>query len=79
MNASIHASTTRRGDITDAEAWSLYGYGGAVLTTAPDLLRFMRDYRARPLREILRSEGRFWSAVQRRAERLRRSAPGMLP
>ena len=29
-------------DITDSEAWSLYGYGGAVLTTAADLLAFMR-------------------------------------
>ncbi|MEZ5336843.1 MAG: serine hydrolase domain-containing protein [bacterium] len=29
-------------DITDAEAWSLYGYGGAILTTAADLLRFMQ-------------------------------------
>lgn len=29
-------------DITEAEAWSLYGYGGAILTTASDLLKFMR-------------------------------------
>lgn len=29
-------------DITDAEAWSLYGYGGGFVTTAADILKFMQ-------------------------------------
>lgn len=38
--------------------------------TRRDLLRFMRVYRARPLRQVLSTEERFWTAVERKAQRL---------
>jgi heptose I phosphotransferase len=34
--------------------------------------RFLRVYRARPLREVVDTEGRFWAAVERRAQALYR-------
>ena len=75
--AQLRAATPRRWIVKDIG--SLWFSAMDIGLTRRDLLRFMRDYRARPLREILRSEGPFWSAVQRRAERLRRSAPGTPP
>lgn len=45
--------------------------------TRRDLLRFVREYRQRPLREILGEEGDFWRDVQRRADRLYRTRPGV--
>jgi heptose I phosphotransferase len=44
--------------------------------TERDLLRFMREYRQRPLREILAGERDFWRDVQRRADALYRTRPG---
>ncbi len=41
--------------------------------TQRDLLRFVYRYRDRPLRDILRTESRFWSTVSERARALYRS------
>ena len=43
--------------------------------TRRDLLRFMAEYRHRPLRRILHREQDFWGAVQRRAQALYRTRP----
>lgn len=42
-----------------------------------DLLRFMRRYRQRPLREILREERRFWEQVDARARKTWRRHHGL--
>ncbi len=44
--------------------------------TRRDLLRFMVEYRRRPLRQILDTEAGFWQAVQQRADALYRTRPG---
>lgn len=41
-----------------------------------DLLRFLQQYRQRPLREILSKERKFWRHVQQRADALYRTRPG---
>jgi heptose I phosphotransferase len=41
-----------------------------------DLLRFVQEYRQRPLREILAEEREFWRHVQQRADALYRTRPG---
>ena len=38
--------------------------------TTRDLLRFLKEYRQRPWREVLAAEGGFWRRVSRRARRL---------
>jgi len=73
--AQLRAATPRRWIVKDVG--SVYFSAMDIGLTRRDLLRFMRAYRAKPLREILRTERAFWSAVRRRAERLYRSAPGM--
>jgi heptose I phosphotransferase len=45
--------------------------------TRRDLLRFLRTYRRRPLRQILGDETEFWQAVRHRAEALDRTRPGV--
>jgi len=75
--AQLRLATPRRWIVKDIG--SLYFSAMDIGLTRRDLLRFMRAYRAKPLREILRTEQPFWSAVKRRAERLRRSAPGLQP
>jgi hypothetical protein len=46
--------------------------------TRRDLLRFMREYRQRPLRQILSAEDGFWREVQQRADALYRTRPGVV-
>ncbi|MDX1376756.1 MAG: lipopolysaccharide core heptose(I) kinase RfaP [Burkholderiales bacterium] len=75
--AQLRAATPRRWIVKDIG--SLWFSAMDIGLTRRDRLRFVRDYRAKPLREILRTEQAFWSAVERRAERLRRSAPETLP
>lgn len=48
----------------------LYYSSMDVKLTSRDLLRFMRVYRSKPLREILKTERRFWSRVISRAQNL---------
>lgn len=72
--AQLRRATPRRWVVKDVG--SLYFSALDIGLTQRDLLRFMKAYRGKPLREILRTERPFWSAVARRAERLRRSAPG---
>jgi hypothetical protein len=45
--------------------------------TRRDLLRFMVEYRQRPLRQILNSEAGFWQDVQQRADALYRTRLGV--
>jgi heptose I phosphotransferase len=40
-----------------------------------ELLRFLRLYRQRPLKQVLAEEGRFWQKVARRAQALDRTRP----
>jgi len=47
--------------------------------TRNDLFRFMECYRSKPLREILRSESRFWTATVRRAIALYKKIHGHPP
>lgn len=75
--AQLRAATPYRWIVKDIG--SLYFSAMDIGLTRRDRLRFLQAYRAKPLREILRSEHRFWSAVQRRAERLYGSAPEMRP
>lgn len=75
--AQLRGATPTRWIVKDVG--SLYFSALDVGLTRRDLLRFMKAYRGKPLREILRTERPFWSAVERRAQRLRRSAPGMQP
>jgi heptose I phosphotransferase len=72
--AQLRAATPRRWIVKDVG--SLYFSAMDIGLTRRDLLRFMKTYRGKPLREILRTEQPFWSAVARRAERLRGTAPG---
>jgi heptose I phosphotransferase len=71
--AQLRAATPRRWIVKDVG--SLYFSAMDIGLTRRDLLRFMKTYRGKPLREILRTEQPFWSAVARRAERLRGTAP----
>ncbi len=48
----------------------LYYSSMDIHLTSRDLLRFMRVYRGKPLREILRTEKRFWDRVISRAHNL---------
>lgn len=45
--------------------------------TRRDLLRFIRIYSGGPLREVLKRDGAFWQAVQRRADALYATRPGL--
>jgi len=55
--------------------WRVKDIGGLYFSamdidlTRCDLLRFMRLYTRKPLRQTLRKDGRFWKAVRRRAMR----------
>jgi heptose I phosphotransferase len=61
-----------------APRWIVKDIGGLYFSamdcglTKRDLLRFLRQYRQLPLRQILRDENEFWQAVTRRAQRLYR-------
>jgi heptose I phosphotransferase len=58
------------------QRWLIKDLGGLYFSaleiglTARDVLRFMREYRQRPLREILCDEKTFWGAVRRRAQQI---------
>ncbi len=65
--------TPRRWVVKDVG--SLYFSAMEVDLTERDLLRFMREYRLRPLRQILAEEQGFWREVQGRAQALYRTRP----
>lgn len=58
---------------------ALYFSAMDIGLTQRDYLRFLRAYRQRGLRELLRGEGRFWQKVERRAGRLYRKFHGKMP
>lgn len=61
-----------------AQRWIIKDLGGLYFSamdsglTQRDLLRFLRQYRQLPLRQILKEEAGFWQAVTARARRLYR-------
>lgn len=65
--------------------WLVKDLGGLLFSaldkglTRRDLLRFLTVYRQQPLRDILRTERRFWNRVLSRARRLYQQDHGMLP
>ena len=71
--AQLRAATPRRWVVKDVG--SLYFSALDIGLTRRDLLRFVKAYRGKPLRETLRAERPFWAAVERRARRLYRTAP----
>jgi heptose I phosphotransferase len=58
------------------QRWQIKDLGGLYYSaldiglTGRDILRFMRDYRQRPLRELLTREAPFWHAVRARAQQI---------
>jgi heptose I phosphotransferase len=68
--AQVHDQIPRRWLLRDLAAL-LFSVLDLPLTRR-DWLRFVRAYRGRGLREVLRDEGEFWQAVYQRAERLYR-------
>lgn len=66
----LRARTPRRWIVKDLAG--LYFSSMDIGLTRRDLLRFLRAYRRRPLREILGREQRFWSAVDKKAQWLYR-------
>lgn len=76
--AQLRERTPRRWLVKDLGA--LYFSAMDIGLTRRDLLRFLRVYRGRPLREVLREEAGFWRDVRRRAEKLYASwQPPILP
>jgi heptose I phosphotransferase len=72
--AQLRGATPRRWVVKDLG--SLHFSAMDIGLTRRDLLRFVKAYRGKSLREILHTERPFWSAVERRAQRLYRTAPG---
>jgi heptose I phosphotransferase len=66
----LRSRTPRRWVVKDLAA--LHFSSMEIGLTRRDLLRFMRIYRNRPLREILGRERRFWMAVETKAQWLYR-------
>lgn len=66
--AQLRRRTPRRWLVKDLGA--LYFSAMDIGLTRRDVLRFLRAYRSRPLREWLREEADFWRDVQRRADKL---------
>lgn len=75
--AQIRRRTPRRWVVKDVAG--LYFSSLDIGLTRRDLLRFMKVYRGRPLRQILRDEGPFWEEVSRRAVKLYRKIFGRSP
>ncbi len=71
----LRQQTPRRWVIKDLG--SLWFSAMELGLTRRDLLRFLREYRQRPLREIIAGEQGFWHDVQRRADALYRTRPGV--
>lgn len=67
----LRSRTPRRWIVKDLAG--LYFSSMDIGLTRRDLLRFMRSYRGRPLREILVGERRFWKAVTVKAQWLYRN------
>lgn len=61
----LRSRTSRRWIIKDLGG--LYFSSMEIGLTRRDLLRFIRGYRRRPLREVLNNERRFWRDVERNA------------
>lgn len=70
-------STPRRWVIKDLAG--LYFSSLDAGLTRRDMLRFMRGYEARRLRDVFRERRRFWRSVERRATRLYRRIQGRDP
>lgn len=68
--AQIRRLTPKRWIIKDLAG--LYFSSKDIGLTQRDLLRFMRSYRQKPLRDILTSEKHFWDKVKNRGEQLYR-------
>lgn len=66
--AQLRHRTPQRWLVKDLGA--LYFSAMDIGLTQRDLLRFLRRYRGRPLREVLKEEAGFWRVVRRRADRL---------
>lgn len=66
--AQLRRRTPRRWLVKDLGA--LYFSAMDIGLTRRDVLRFLRVYRGRPLREVLREEAGFWRDVERRAGKL---------
>lgn len=62
----LRSHTPRRWVVKDVGG--LYFSAMEIGLTRRDLYRFMRAYRQRPLREILRDEADFWRSVEQRAQ-----------
>jgi UDP-glucose:(heptosyl)LPS alpha-1,3-glucosyltransferase len=68
--AHVRTKTPRRWQIKDLAG--LYFSSKNIGLTQRDLLRFVKMYHARPLREILNSEQKLWKKVKQRGDRLYR-------
>lgn len=68
--AQIRHLTPKRWIIKDLSG--LYFSSKDIGLTERDLLRFIKGYRAKPLREILATERDFWEQVKKRGEQLYR-------
>ncbi|MEZ4598898.1 MAG: lipopolysaccharide core heptose(I) kinase RfaP [Syntrophotaleaceae bacterium] len=75
--AQLRNKTPRRWAVKDVAG--LYFSSLDIGLTRRDLLRFIAIYRGRPLREILKTEKKFWRAVSKRAFRLYRKMFGRNP
>lgn len=75
--AQIRARVPRRWQVKDLGG--LYYSALHVGLTRRDVLRFVRAYRDRPLREILRDELPFWRDVRARADKIYRRDYGRAP
>lgn len=68
----VQIRTRTPGRWVEKDVAALYFSSMDIGLTRRDMLRFMRTYRGKPLRQILATERRFWAAVVRKAERLYR-------
>lgn len=66
--AQIRKKTPHRWVVKDVAG--LYFSAMDIGLTQRDMFRFIKCYDARPLRQVLNENGRFWAAVKRTAERL---------
>ncbi|MDR3479055.1 MAG: lipopolysaccharide core heptose(I) kinase RfaP [Gammaproteobacteria bacterium] len=68
--AQIRAKTPLRWIIKDLSG--LYFSSKDIGLTSRDLLRFVREYRQRPLRDVLNKEWNFWHKVEQRGDKMYR-------